>query len=76
MTDKEWKELCEWAKSLNNEDVYVHTNKELSIKEWISVGGYPAENLGFFKNGLILGENIISENRTPAQMKSIIENLL
>ena len=69
-----WKELCEWVKSLNNKNACV--KKFDDKEEWISVGDCFAENLGFYKTGLILGESIIAENRTIEQMKSIIENLL
>ena len=70
MTDKEWKELCKWVKSLKNRNVYVIKN------EWISVGNCFEGNLGFFKDGMIYGEGVIAENRTAKQMKEIIKNLL
>lgn len=78
MTDKEFKELCEWAKTLNNENVYVAKYEKNSDKtEWISVGNCWFESLKFYKDGKIYGEeDIISENRTAKQMKAIIENLL
>lgn len=73
MTDKEWKELCEWAISLNKKDVYITKRNAI---EWISVGNCFEETLGFFKDGMVIGESIISRNRTAKQIKSIIENLI
>lgn len=68
MTDKEWKELCEWAESLKNDKVEV-------IENIVIDSG--SECLIFDKSGNIhCLFDTVAYNRTPAQIKSIIENLL
>ena len=63
MTDKEWQELCQWAKSIN-EDTFI-------TDRYVELG-----NLYYYKDGTIYSEGIMARSRTPQQMKSIIENLL
>jgi len=69
MTDKEWKELCEWVKG-------KYSNKLTVSDNYITFSDDYGE-LVFDKFGNILtNDSIITFRRTPAQMKSIIENLL
>jgi len=71
MTDKEWKELCEWAKTLVKS--YVIT---LDVYEDYFVLRKHRGIVDIHRKGLIDFGCWKSENRTPAQMKAIIENLL
>ena len=72
MTDKEWKELCEWVKSLNdNSHITILPNKNIRF--------YGMKmNLEFDKDGCIATQEgyLLVVRRTPQQIKSIIENLL
>ncbi len=82
MTDKEWKELCDWVKSLNTKHCFIDNSDEEVIlvgvgdnSPYIFGGGY----LEITKNGEVIEydcEIVIAENRTQTQMKAIIENLL
>ncbi len=73
MTDKEWKELCDWA---SKQGAFIIPT-EIMIK-------FQAIVIGIFKDGMVVIEHcdinpvyqVIAYNRTPAQIKSIIENLL
>ena len=68
MTKKEWKELCEWAKTLEK-TAFVRVYED----------NIAVEGLEFTKCGDIecnYGEYCLVKNRTTAQIKSIIENLL
>lgn len=77
MTDKEWKELCEWAKNLQNKKVTVSKFTYEPFEEHITLDLPRAEILIFYKSGEILGaEDYIAYNRTPEQIKAIITNLL
>lgn len=75
MTDKEWKELCEWVKSLNCRKVCISNKvfddgcilvKNIFVRLMIS------------STGALFSKTYdrIADNRTPAQIKAIIENLL
>jgi hypothetical protein len=67
MTDKEFKELCEWAKTLHYPDIYIR-------KDYIQVDG-----LEFTKWGSIEcnnGEYCLIEHLKHDNVKAIIENLL
>lgn len=77
-----WKELCEWAYKFSKKITLSGNIEEC----WI-INIYMDENTIFFieKQGRIkihkyfygtTLEIIIAENRTPTQIKSIIENLL
>lgn len=72
MTDKEWKELCEWVKSLNN-NFYITVLSNGNIRFY----GMDM-NLEFDKDGCIATQkgDILVVSRTAKQIKSIIENLL
>lgn len=63
MTNIEWKELCEWAKSIDD--------NALITDSYVEIG-----NLYYYKDGIIYSEGIIARNRSPEKIKSIIENLL
>ena len=68
MTDKEWKELCEWAKN--------RSNKLTVSDDYITFSDDYGE-LVFDKFGSIFsGSSIITFCRTAKQIKAIIENLL
>lgn len=74
MTDKEWNELWEYAEKRNVlEKVLSFPYKDYS-KERFAIG-----KIIFCKDGSVwcssCGDTLI-ENRTPAQIKAIIENLL
>lgn len=76
MTDKEWKELCEWAKDLQNKKVTVSEFTYEPFEEHITLNPR-GETLIFYKSGEILGaEDYIAYHRTAKQMKEIITNLL
>ena len=67
MTDKEWKELCEWAETLHCPDITIR-------KDYIQVAG-----LEFTKWGTIEcnnGEYCLIEHLQYNNIKSIIENLI
>lgn len=69
MTDKEWKELCEWAEE-------NHSNKLTVSGKYIKFCD-DYDELVFDKAGTIFaGISIITFRRTPEQIKAIIENLL
>lgn len=83
MTDKEFKELCEWAERLDYDRIEVEHNKVLdertiyiqSVSDSYLYGrrvGLEINQDGSIYNGRVY----IAENRTPAQIKAIIENLL
>lgn len=83
MTDKEWKELCDWAERLDYERIEVEHNEVLdektiyikSVDESYLYGrrvGLEINQDGSIYNGRVY----IVENRTPEQIKTIIENLL
>lgn len=73
MTDKEWKELCDWAKQYD----YGAFKTEIIIK-------FQGVIIGFFKDGMVAIEHcdinpvyqVIAYNRTAEQIKAIITNLL
>lgn len=74
MTDKEWKELWNYAEKRNVLVRVLNYNIKDCDKECFVVGG-----CFFCKNGNIecsCCSDILADNRTPAQMKAIIENLL
>lgn len=74
MTDKEFKELCEWAKSLKNNRIKIIDYNY--NKRFISFRG-PSVKLRFYKGGYIYTTiGCLRRNRTPEQMKAIITNLL
>lgn len=75
MTDKEWKELCEWTKSLHYRKVHV-SNKVFD-------GGCILIKDSFVKlmisnTGALFSKTYekIADNRSSTQIKAIIENLL
>lgn len=81
MTDKEWKSLCGWAEKLDR--IEIEYNKILdertlyiqSVSDSYLYGrkvGLEISQDGSIYNGRVY----IAENRTPKQIKSIIENLL
>ena len=69
MTDKEWKELCEWIETI---DCY----------KVVGFGFYDLGKYTIYKSGRIsvnINKNReleLANKRTPAQIKAIIENLL
>lgn len=68
MTDKEWKELCDWAESLKNDKI------EVIVNIVIDTG---TEGLIITQSGDIRTlTDDIAYNRTAKQIKAIIENLL
>lgn len=79
MTDKEFKELCEWAKKNYPKNImtdnYYYIDMILSnhnILEFNKLG-----RIDIQKNiGDLAIKFILEDNRTPAQIKAIIENLL
>lgn len=76
MTDKEWKKLCNWVKSLNSKHCFID---KFNGKEEILVGIYGGDYLEITKNGEVIEfdyGSLVAENRTAKQVKSIIENLL
>ena len=74
MTDKEWKEIWDYAEKQNVlVKVLKYPFKDYD-KECFAVGDFR-----FYKNGNIecsCCSEILIENRTSQQIKSIIENLL
>ena len=77
MTDKEWNELCDWAKGLKSKNVCI-TRKGFSDHSInITIKDYVVR-MRIDNNGWLYSRsyNIISENRTPQQIKAIIESLL
>jgi hypothetical protein len=83
MTDKEWKELCEWAEKLGSKRIVVGYNEfvgEKSIYIYsVGVNFFCSDKIGLViqQDGSISnGRTYIAKNRTPQQIKSIIENLL
>lgn len=82
MTDKEWKEICDWVKSLNSKLCFIDNSDEEVIlagvgdnSPYIFGGGY----LEITKNGEVIAydsEILIVENRTQKQIKAIIKNLV
>lgn len=74
MTDKEWKELCNWAESLKNNRIKIIDYNY--NKRFISFCG-PSVKLRFYKGGYIYTAiGCLRRNRTSQQIKTIIENLL
>lgn len=82
MTDKEWKELCEWAKNHSDKICLMGVD---GVCHQIGLYFNESENIEFNRYGdvriKISNTNIftsidIVENRTPQQIKAIIENLL
>jgi hypothetical protein len=75
MTDKEWKELCDWAKSLvkNFNKNYVIA---LDVYENYFILRKHRGIIEIHCKGLIDIGCWKSENRTAKQIKAIIENLL
>lgn len=79
MTDKEFKELCEWAKKNYPKNImtdnYYYIDMILSnhnMLEFNKLGRIDIQkNIGDLAIKFILGYN-----RTPEQIKAIIENLL
>ncbi len=77
MTDKEWKELCEWAHNYSDKiflDVVsgVCYGIEINHLKFNKYGEFNAEiyNYNMYVNV------IIAKNLTSQQIKAIIENLL
>lgn len=76
MTNKEWKELCNWVKSLNTKHCFID---EFNEEEVILAGIYGGDYLEITKNGEIIEfdyGSLIAENRTQKQIKAIIKNLV
>lgn len=75
MTDKEWKELCDWAKSLHCRKVRV-SNKVFDSGCILVKDTF--ERLMISSTGALFSKTYdrIAENCTPAQIKAIITNLL
>ena len=71
MTDKEWKELIEWVKSLKENYVIA-----LDVYENYFVLRKHRGIVDIHRKGLIDFGCWKSENRTYKQIKAIIENLL
>ena len=75
MTDKEWKELCEWArekelKYLMVSPLFIGDCIELYIEETNTT-------IIFYKNGMVsVDGRVIKNNLKQTEIKSIIENLL
>ena len=82
MTDKEWKELCEWVKNLKNDKVYVCKRTENDIVKYmyITIVDAYTEPIDIYSEGEIYFANgydcVIARNRTAKQIKAIIKNLL
>ncbi len=82
MTDKEWKEICDWVKSLNSKLCFIDNSDEEVIlvgvgddSPHIFGGGY----LEITKNGEVIEydcEILIVKNRSQKQIKAIIKNLI
>lgn len=71
-----WEDLLEWVENLKNNRVKVINYNDNSGKKVISFYS-PAIDLKFYDGGDIYTfAGCLRGNRTPAQMKSIIENLL
>lgn len=69
MTEKEWKELCDWVKE-------KYSNKLTVSDNYITFSDDYGE-LVFDKAGSIFADSsIITFCRTPTQIKAIITNLL
>ena len=76
MTDKEWKELCDWVKSLNTKHCFIDKFNE---EERILAGIYGGDYLEITKDGDIIEfdyGSLVAENRTQKQIKAIIKNLV
>lgn len=73
MTDKEWKELCEWAKNLHRDFIVVDSNNQ-----YIAIGEIYGIEFYITDDGNIRGSwgEIMSCYRSSKQIKAIIENLL
>lgn len=75
MTDKEWKELCEWVrekelKYLMVSPLFIGDCIELYIEETYTT-------ITFYKNGMVsVDGKVIKNNLKQAEIKSIIESLL
>ena len=71
MTDKEWKELCDWVKSLND-------NYRITVLSDTVIRFYGcSKNLEFYSNGEIWCDcECLIGLRTAKQIKAIIESLL
>ena len=82
MTDKEWKKLCDWVKSLKNDRVYICKRTENDIVKYmyITIGDAYTESLDIYQDGSIYFANgydcVIVRNRSYKQIKAIITNLL
>jgi hypothetical protein len=80
MTDKEWKELIKFVKSLKSEKIkycnYGSFNVFTDCMRFTGLG-YDDGELRFYQSGNIYTEeNLLVENLTQKQIKAIIENLL
>lgn len=75
MTDKEFKELCDWVrekelKYLMVSPLFIGDCIELYIEETNTT-------ITFYKNGMVsVDGRVIKNNLKQAEIKSIIENLL
>lgn len=81
MTDKEWKELCDWVKSLNSDKVCLDTyDIDEDVFSFIKVrtDDFGCEGIDIEKDGRITFcyGGFIAKNRTAKQIKAIITNLL
>ena len=82
MTDKEWKELCDWAKQQKYEVKEFDINDGYNIEEehlLVEDNYINFRELTFEKDGTIFMnyyQDVICENRTYEQIKAIITNLL
>ena len=71
MTDKEWKELCEWAKSLKNKSIKILFNTIYRDNdfEWDEI-------IIDYRGNINQGDNMIALNRTAKQIKELIKNIV
>lgn len=81
MTDKEWLELCEWVNLLNSDKVCLETfniNERVITFIKVRTDDFGCKGIDIEKDGRITSSynDTITKNRTPAQIKAIIENLL
>ena len=84
MTDKEWKELCDWAEKLDYDRIEVEYNKILDERTIYIKSVDESYLYGHNKVGLVINQDgsisngrvYIAENRTAKQIKAIIKNLV
>lgn len=70
MTNLTWEELCEWVKENPQYNLIMSDDKK-------EIGYYGiCVSMDFFDNGEVAADGgLLVKNRTPSQIKTIIENL-